>query len=80
MRELVDRVIRDFDGDVVLALLSRVAGHGLDTQTVGAVTHARLTIESGWKTSAEVATARFALARVVTLLEQHVRGRLRVVE
>ena len=69
-RQLV--VQRKFDVEVVLTLLSNLPGDELDLQTRGAVKHARMVtvaaIEGG---TSRTAVARFALARVVVLLEKH---------
>lgn len=61
-----------FDADVVLELLERLQLVDLDVQSHGAVTHARLVATTALsERSNRDAVARFALARVVTLLERH---------
>ncbi len=70
-RDLVAR--REFDVEVVLTLLSKLPGDDLDLQTRGAVKHALIAgataLDGG---VGHTAVARFALARVVVLLEKHV--------
>lgn len=62
-----------FDADVALKLLERLQLADLDVQAHGAVTHARLVATTALsERSSRDAVARFALARVVTLLERHV--------
>ena len=62
-----------FDADVVLELLERLQLVDLDVQSHGAVTHARLVATTALsERSSRDAVARFALARVVTLLERHI--------
>ncbi len=61
---------RIFDADVVLTLLSKLPGADFDAQIRGAVRHAQITAEAARdRSTAHTAVARFALARVVTLLE-----------
>ena len=60
-------------------LLSNLPVDELDVQARGAVQHARLVIlarQSG-VSSAHTAIARFALARVIVSLEQHLEGAFR---
>ena len=62
-----------FDADVALKLLERLQIADLDVQVHGAVTHARLVATTALgECSSRDAVARFALARVVTLLERHI--------
>ena len=64
-----------FDADVALKLLERLQVADLDVQIHGAVTHARLVATTALgENSSRTAVARFALARVVTLLEEHTVG------
>ena len=60
-----------FDVDVALELLSTMPTSSFDTQTVGAITHARLVLLNGYDTPVKIAMTRFALTRVVALLERH---------
>ncbi len=61
-----------FDVEAALAMLSAVPTD-LDLQTRGSIRHAQHVITDAFdESSARVALARFALARVITLLEQHV--------
>ena len=61
-----------FDADVALKLLERLQLADLDVQVHGAVTHARLVATTALSdSSSRDAVARFALAKVVTLLERH---------
>ena len=69
---------RSFDADVVLTLLSKLPLDELDLQTRGAIKHAQLAAEAARdKSTARTAVARFALARVVVLLEAGVEGECR---
>ena len=62
-----------FDADVVLELLERLQLADLDMQSYGAVTHARLVATTALsERSSRDAVARFALARVVVVLERHI--------
>ena len=63
-----------FDADVVLKLLEHLQRADLDVQTHGAVTHARLVAitAKGECSSSRMAVVRYALARVVVLLERHI--------
>ena len=61
-----------FDGEAALAMLSAVPTD-LDLQIRGSIRHAQHVIAAAFdENSARVALARFALARVVTLLQRHV--------
>ena len=61
-----------FDGEAALAMLSAVPTD-LDLQIRGSIRHAQHVItDASDQSSARVALARYALARVVTLLQQHV--------
>lgn len=61
------------DVDELLVLLANLPVEGLDAQTRGAVVHARHVAAAAQdKSSVRTAVARFALARVVLLLERHV--------
>ncbi len=61
-----------FDAEQVLQLLSAIPSDDLDTQTRGAITHARLvSVTALNKSTLHTAVARFALHRVVVLLEKH---------
>ena len=70
-RDLI--VQEQFDAAVVLSMLEHMQFSDLDVQAHGAVTHARLAAQSARNGSSvsRDAIARFALARVVTLLEEH---------
>ena len=70
----------EFDGDVALELLGTIPMADLDVQTIGAIAHAKLVTLEGSDTPVRAATARFALARVLVLLEQHVASTVRDVE
>ena len=66
-------VKEQFDPAVVLRILEHLQCDDLDVQVHSAVTHARLcaqSVQNGSNTSRD-ALARFALERVVTLLEQY---------
>lgn len=61
-----------FDGEAALAMLSAVPTD-LDLQIRGCIRHAQHVITDAFdESSARVTLARYALARVVTLLQQHV--------
>ena len=63
---------RQFDAEVVLTLLSKLPGDELDIQTRGAIKHAQIVaVAAGNGGVGSTAIARFALARVVVLLEEH---------
>ena len=59
---------RSFDTAAVLTLLSQLPGDELDLQICGAIKHAQITATAAGEGGRTV-VARFALARVVTLLE-----------
>ena len=61
------------DVDELLVLLANLPVEDLDAQTRGAVDHARHVAAAAQdKSGVRTAVARFALARVVLLLERHV--------
>ena len=61
-----------FDADVALKLLEHLQLADLDVQSHGAITHARLVATTALgENSSRTAVARFALARVVTVLESN---------
>lgn len=61
-----------FDVEAALAMLSAVPTD-LDLQIRGSIRHAQHVVTDAFdESSARVALARFALARVIVLLEQHV--------
>lgn len=61
------------DVDELLMLLANMPVDDLDVQTRGAVVHARHVAAAAQdKSGVRTAVARFALARVVVLLERHV--------
>ena len=62
---------RRFDAEVMLALLSKLPVDELDFQTRGAIKHAQISAVAAQDGSSQTAIARFALARVVMLLEEH---------
>ena len=68
-RDLVKAI--PFDGEVTVRLLDVMVAHDLDVQTLGAIKHARLIAASLQNEASQrtIAVARFALARVVMLLE-----------
>ena len=72
-RDLTARV--QFDAAVVLRMLEYLQRLDLDVQSHGAVTHARLAAQSAQSSSnsSRDAIAKFALARVVTVLEAQSR-------
>ena len=64
---------RDLDIEDSLILLANMPMDELDVQIRGAVQHARMVATAGQnRKDTHTAVARFALARVVVLLEQHV--------
>ena len=66
---------RCFDSVIVLALLAKLPGDDLDVQARGAIKHAQLAAEAAKCGGVgRTVIARFALARVVTLLEAAVEG------
>ncbi len=68
-RDLVAQ--RQFDIEVVQKLLSEMPSGDLALQARGAIRHAQLVVAAAGDGSiSRVAVARFALARVVVLLEQ----------
>ena len=67
---------RRFDAGAVLMLLSKLPSDKFDVQTCGAIKHAQLTA-AGAGGSSRTAVARFALARVVMLLEAAVEAECR---
>ena len=60
------------DIEKLLTLLANIPTNDLDVQTCGAIHHARKVAAGVRDGSAHTAVARFALARVIILLEQHV--------
>ena len=64
---------RQPDIEELLLVLANMPMDELDVQTRGAVQHARMVATAGQgRNSGHTAVARFALARVILLLEQHV--------
>ena len=67
----------EFDSRAAMATCGALLGDDPDEQLLDAITHARLVAESALNgTTAHVTVARFALARVVVLLEKQVEPRL----
>ena len=61
------------DMEELLTVLANLPMDDLDVQTRGAVQHARMVATAGQdRNDGQTAVARFALARVIVLLEQHV--------
>ncbi len=61
---------RRFDAEAVLTLLAKLPADKFDVQVRGAIKHARISAAAaGAGGSSRTAVARFALARVVVLLE-----------
>ena len=75
--ELLD-VARDLtsqnplDVEVMLEMLDNLPGKYLDAQTRGAIIHARLVLSTPSSDPDQIVVARFALARVIVLLERRV--------
>ena len=71
-RELI---VQQFDAAVVLKLFDSIPTSDLDMQTRGAIRHARLlALDVAGGGISHMAVARFALMRVITLVEQHIEG------
>ena len=66
----------------MLILLSNLPMDELGVQSRGAIQHARLVVLAAHKdlSSAHAAIARFALARVIVLLEKHVEASFRSID
>ena len=61
------------DIEELLTVLANLPVDDLDVQTRGAVQHARMVATAGQgRNDGQTAVARFALARVIVLIEQHV--------
>ncbi len=70
-RELI--VQREFDAGVVLELLDSISTAAVDVQARGAIQHARLVALDVFSGAvSHTAIARFALARVIVLLEEQI--------
>ena len=60
------------DAEELLTFLANIPMDDLDVQTRGAVKHARLVATAGQsQNSTHTSVARFALARIIVLLEKH---------
>lgn len=64
-------VKKQFHAEVVLEFLDRLSTTELDVQTRGAVQHARIVAIDVFGGNSHTAIARFALSRVIMLLEEH---------
>ena len=66
-----DLVQQRYDAEVVLELLDNLSTVDLNVQARGAIQHARIVALDVFGGNSQTAIARFALSRVLVLLEQH---------